>query len=244
MTETKLFDTAKNNNNIDIFLGKWPCDVPFGGGELELVNITLTNNSPKSQNKIPILRLHAGHQMDFEAHEQTPAGHAALLVAQWLNDSDIEESTRYAAELFLWQWPGIRQLDNDQWQLANFKEREDFVHSPILDFQAQNITLKNKGEYAAMLLSLNLQVQAYGFCRKGAPCYLLDACLLCPFFATNKHFISSLQKRTAELQNRREEAVASNNNPLADSCHQALIHLESILIALSKETDDNKGEKQ
>jgi hypothetical protein len=236
MREEQLFQRLSTDTHIDIFLGKWACDIPFGGGEVERVSISLTNDASKSHHHIPILRLHAGHQMDFEAHEQTPAGHAALLVATWINNHSIDESARYAAELFLWQWPGIRQLDDGSWQLADSAIYEARLNDQLVDIHG-NQTLKNNDEFTDFQENihhnLNLQVRAFGFCRNHSPCFLLDACLLCPHFTTNANFTPSLQKRCQELQNKHIEAVANNNQRLASSCHEARMNLECILSTLS-----------
>ncbi|MDQ6967181.1 MAG: hypothetical protein Q9M14_00680 [Mariprofundaceae bacterium] len=243
MNEEQLFQKSSTDTRIDIFLGEWPCDIPFAGGEINHVSISLTDDSPKSHHHIPILRLHAGHQMDFEAHEQTPAGHAAMLVATWLNNHTVDKNVRYAAELFLWQWPKIRQLDDGSWHLTDISTYETLLDNKLVDIQG-NHSLENAHEFNQfqehLRHNLNLQVHPYGFCRKTSPYFLLDACLLCPYFITNAHFSSSLQKRRHELQNKSLEAVTSNNQRLANSCHQALINLESIIAALDTAADKNE----
>ncbi len=244
MNEEQLFRRSPSDTRVDIFLGEWSCDIPFGGGEIEHVSISLTDDSPKSHHHIPVLRLHAGHQMDFEAHEQTPAGHAAMLVATWLNNHTVDENMRYAAELFLWQWPGIRQLDDGSWHLADISTYEAHLDNQLVDIQGNHI-LENAHEFSEFQKNLhhnlNFQVHPYGFCRKEYPCFLLDACLLCPYFATNTHFIAPLQKRSCELQNKSIEAVASNNQRLANSCHKARMNLESIITTLG--ATSNKKEE-
>lgn len=236
MNEEQLFQISPSDTRIDIFLGEWPCDIPFGGGEIERVSLSLTDDSPKSQHHIPVLRLHAGHQMDFEAHEQTPAGHAAMLVATWLNSHEVDKNMRYVAELFLWQWPGIRQLNDGSWHLADLSIYEGKLDNKLVDIQGKHV-LESECELTEfqknLRHSLNLQVHSYGFCRKTSPCFLLDACLLCPSFTTNAHFIASLQKRSYELQSKSIEAVANNNQRLANSCHKARMNLQFITSTLA-----------
>lgn len=244
MSEKKLFQKSSTDTHIDIALGEWPCDIPFGGGEIDRVSLSLTDDSLKSHHHIPILRLHAGHQMDFEAHEQTPAGHASLLVATWLNNNTVDENIRYVAELFLWQWPGIRQLDNGSWQLADTATYEAHLNSNLVDIQGKHI-LKNKRDFSEfqenIRHNLNLQVRPYGFCSKTSPCFLLDACLLCPYFVTSDSFTPSLQERCHALQNKHIEAVSNNNQRLANSCHDARMNLACILSALSTMSNKNEG---
>lgn len=244
MHEEQLFQKSSTEKHLDISLGEWPCDIPFGGGEVDHVSLSLTDDSPISHHHIPILRLHAGHQMDFQAHEQTPAGHASLLVATWLNSNTVDENIRYAAELFLWQWPGIRQLDDGSWQLADSEIYEARLNSNLVDIQGEHI-LKNKHDFAEfqgnICHNLNLQVRSHGFCGKTSPCFLLDACLLCPYFVTNDSFTPSLQERCHELQNKHIEAVANNNQRLANSCHDARMNLVCILSALNIMSNKNEG---
>jgi len=242
MAERKLFEISGPFTHTEIFLGEYPCDIPFGGGDIEQVTASLTTDSPRSKNDIPILRLHASHQMDFQANEQTPAGHAAKLVAEWLNRADPDKNTRYAAELFLWQWPGIRLMDDGTWQLAGLDERRQQLEAPLVNFEGEAAAADVDSE--AMLDSINLQVQKYGFCSKGEPCYILDGCLLCPFFLTNAHFIPTLQKRTIELQNKRLEAVAGNNYRLAEACHDMLQNIEKIMAAFAAQPLQERGESQ
>ncbi|PCI45433.1 MAG: hypothetical protein COB41_01630 [Proteobacteria bacterium] len=243
MHEEQLFQRPSTDTHIDIFLGEWSCDIPFGGGEIERVSLSLTDDSPRSHHHIPILRLHAGHQMDFEAHEQTPAGHASLLVTTWLNNHTVDAGMRYAAELFLWQWPGIRQLDDGSWQLAGSSIYEAQLNNKLIDIHGKHI-LKNEHAFSEFQMdiqrNLNLQVRPHGFCRKPSPCFLLDACLLCPHFVTNANFISSLQKRHDELQNKHMKAVANDNQRLASSCHDARINLACILSKLSTMPNENE----
>lgn len=240
MSEQRLFQITPNQSHIDIFIGEFACDIPFGGGDMESVGVSLTNNSPKSRLHIPILRLNAGHQMDFEAHEQTPAGHAAMLVADWLNQNTVSENERYSAELFLWQWPSIHLLENGQWQLNALEQRQACLDEPMVDIHGNTLDA-NVNIHASM--NNNLQAHPYGFCRKDDPCYLLDACLTCPWFVTNSHFTSCLQKRTSDLQNRRMEAMSNNHHRLVKACHQMLVHLETILTVLDhKYNAQQKGE--
>jgi len=235
MNEQQLFHMRPDDPHVEIFLGEYPCDIPFGGGELEKVAVSLTTDSAKSQHGIPVLRLHAGHQMDFASHEQTPAGHAAKLVADWLNTHNVDDRERYAAELFLWQWPGIRQDDNNRWHLCNREERRTRFEGMMLDC-AGNLVVRDAaasdlpGEQ--IIDSGNLQVQPLGFCCKASPCYLLDACLLCSDFISNIHFLPALKQRLPELQQRRNEAAAANNHRVAESSHQAVQNLEMLIATL------------
>ncbi len=223
----------------DIYLGQYPCDIPFGSGEVMTVAACLTTDSERSQHGIPVLRLHTGSQMDFSAFEQTPAGHAAKLVADWLNahEPDISSQARYAAELFLWQWPGIRQMtENGVWSLADDDERRRCFAGALYDCEG-NLVVRDAAHCDLpkkdILASGNLQVAPYGFCRKGSPCFLLDACLLCPYFLTNRFFQANLERRIPELQQRCDDAAAGNNRRLAEHLHLALDHIESIIMAFS-----------
>jgi hypothetical protein len=245
MPERDLFDISGPFSHTEIFLGEYPCDIPFGGGDMEQVSVSLTTDSPRSKNDIPVLRLHASHQMDFLASEQTPAGHASKLVADWLNRSGPDESTRYVVELFLWQWPGIRQTDEGNWRLVGLTRRSEQIrNAPLINIDGESVSTPDESavDLEAILDSGNLQVQKQGFCNKGKPCYILDGCLLCPFFLTNVHFIPTLQKRTIELQNKRLEAVAGNNYRLAEACHDMLQNIEKIMAAFATQPS-HEGEK-
>ena len=233
----RLFQVVPGQRPTEIFLGEYPCDIPFGGGEIDKVAVILTTDSPRSQHGIPVLRLHAGHHMDFAAYEQTPAGHAAKLVADWLNakHAEINGEQRYMAELFLWQWPGIRQLEDGSWQLADRNERQRRYQGALYDCEG-NLSVHDARAselpMAQILESSNLQVAPYGFCRKPSPCFLLDACLLCPYFLTNAHFLASLEQRIPELRRQRDHAAASNNRRLAEHANLALEHIESIIMTI------------
>lgn len=244
MPEKELFEISGPFTHTEIFLGEYPCDIPFGGGEIEEVSASLTTDSPRSKNDIPVLRLHASHQMDFQADEQTPAGHASKLVADWLNRTQPDKKTRYTVELFLWQWPGIRQADDGTWHLAAMEQRRQQLNAPLANIEGEIIsTPENPSiDTEALLECVNLQVQRFGFCNKGKPCYILDGCLLCPFFLTNAHFIPALQKRTLELQNKRLEAVAGNNHRLAEGCHNMLQNIEKIMAAFAAQPSQERGE--
>jgi len=97
MQGQSLFDITAETHHIELFLGEYDCDVPFGGGKMECVSVSLTTDSPRSRHGIPVLRLQGGHQMDFAAHEQTPAGHAAKLVADWLEHHNPVNEIRHVA---------------------------------------------------------------------------------------------------------------------------------------------------
>jgi hypothetical protein len=233
----RLFKATPSQHPTEIYLGEYPCDIPFGGGEIEKVAVSLTTDSSHAQHGIPVLRLHAGHQMDFAAFEQTPAGHAAKLVADWLNahEPDISDATRYAAELFLWQWPGIRQAADGHWRLADHDERRRRFDGPMYDCEGNLVVRDATDSELAMAKILdcgNLQASPYGYCNKGSPCFLLDACLLCPHFLTNAHFLIALEQRIPELGQRRDDAAAGNNRKLAEHLHLALEHIESIIMAI------------
>jgi hypothetical protein len=175
--------------------------------------------------------------MDFAAYEQTPAGHAAKLAADWLNarHAEISNEQRYRVELFLWQWPGIRQLGDGSWQLADQNERQRRYQGALYDGEG-NLTVHDARvselPMAQILESGNLQVAPYGFCRKPSPCFLLDACLLCPYFLTNVHFLVNLEQRIPELRRQRDDAAASNNRRLAEHVNLALEHIESIIMTI------------
>jgi len=238
MQGQSLFDSAVETNHIAIFLGEYDCDVPFGGGDMERVGISLTTDSPRSKHGIPVLRLQGGHQMDFAAHEQTPSGHAAKLVADWLEHGNPEGAVRHIAELFLWQWPGIRQNEDGHWQLANHDERSTNFSGMMVDWEGTVIAEDAKDADLPgdeILQSVNMQVLPYGFCRKKGPCYLLDACLLCPFFMTNTHYLPQLKMRIPELQEKLKDALSTNNHRLSESCREALQAVEAINKALQNQ---------
>lgn len=235
MTEQSLFQMEAGKPGFEIVLGEYPCDIPFGGGAVEKVVVSLTTNSPRSQHGIPVLRLDAGHHMEFAASEQTPAGHAAKLVADWLNETNPEEGTRHFVELFLWQWPGIREDENGNWQLANLEQRKAAFSGKLLNCKGEVVAEEAESSELPIEQILdcnNLQVHPIGFCSKGEPCFLLDACLTCPLFLTTGHFAQPLQNRASELQNRRNDAVAGNNHRLAEACHNALRNIEMIMARL------------
>jgi len=244
MQGQSLFESPVETNHIEVFLGEYDCDVPFGGGETEHVGISLTTDSLLSQHGIPVLRLQGGHQMDFAAHEQTPAGHAAKLVADWLEHNNPEDAVRHIAELFLWQWPGIRQSEDGQWKLANHDKRSARFTGMMVDWEGTVIA--EEAEDADLpdediLQSVNLQVLPYGFCRKKGPCYLLDACLLCPFFMTNVHFLPTLTARAPELQEKLKDALSTNNQRLTESCRKALQAIKAINKALQEQSVETEG---
>ncbi|MDQ6989605.1 MAG: hypothetical protein Q9M19_06960 [Mariprofundaceae bacterium] len=238
MSESDLFRISKDDQKIDIFLGTFPCDIPFSPDKMDSVNALLTRNSDKSEHGIPVLRLYVDlYQMDFEAHEHTPIGHAAKVIADWLNQqSELDETTRYVVELFLWRWPGIRQDENGLWSLSNKHQRVAVFKPPFINFQSQIVQLdvENTETQQRVLDNSNLQVHDTGFCMKDEPCYLLDACLMCPHFCTNIHFEASLQKRLQKLEDKRDSAVESNNPRLAEVCHQALKHLNQMIAVLQQ----------
>jgi len=239
MQGQSLFDITAETHHIELFLGEYDCDVPFGGGEMERVGVSLTTDSPRSRHGIPVLRLQGGHQMDFAPHEQTPAGHAAKLVADWLEHNDPVSAVRHVAELFLWQWPGIRQTKDGHWQLASHDERSANFSGAMVDWEGTVIATDAADAdlpKEEIIQSVNVQVLPYGFCRKKGPCYLLDACLLCPFFMTNVHFLPTLIARTPELQAKLKDALSTNNHRLTESCREALQAIEAINKALQDQS--------
>jgi len=224
--------TISNTSHPDILLGEYPCDIPFSGGDIDMVAVSLTWNSPRSKHGIPVLALEAGHSMYFTSREQTPAGHAAKLVADWLNSHDVDADQRHIMELFLWQWPGIEQNDaTGQWQLRDATERSKYAEAPMVDMHGHSVA---DVPYESMLNSSNLQVNPYGFCRKASPCFLLDACLNCPLFITNSHFIEALRARIPELQQQRNNAAVSNNQRMVESCQLALAAIDNMVAALEQ----------
>lgn len=240
MQGQSLFDFTTETRHIEVFLGEYDCDAPFGGGEMERVGVSLTTDSPLSRYDIPVLRLRGGrlqggHQMDFAAHEQTPAGHAARLVADWLEDNDPGKAIRHVAELFLWQWPGIRQTKEGHWQLANHDERSARFSGAMVDREGVVIALNAEDAdlpVEEILQSVNVQVLPFGYCRKKGPCYLLDACLLCPFFMTNVYYLPRLKARIPELREKLKDALSTNNGRLTEACREALQAIEAIHKAL------------
>jgi len=242
MQGKNLFDTTADITHVEIFLGEYDCDVPFGGGEMERVGVSLTTASPRSKHGIPVLRLQGGHQMDFTSHEQTPAGHAAKLVADWLEHHDPGDAVRHVIELFLRQWPGIRQTDDGHWRLANYDERSTRFSGAMVDWEGTIITAHAEDAdlpEEEILQSVNIQVSPYGFCRKKRPCYLLDACLLCPFFMTNMHYLPTLAARIPELQEKLKDALSANNHRLAEACREALQSIGTIKKALQDQRSES-----
>jgi len=236
MSESDLFRMGKKDQQRDVFLGDFACDIPFSQNEVDSVGVLLTRNSDKSEHGTPVLRLYAGlYQMDFEAHEHTPVGHAAKVVADWLNQQqDLDETLRYVVELFLWRWSGIRQGDDEKWYLSNQSQRESFFVPPFINSQSQIITLdvENKELRHRILDNSNLQVHDSGFCMKGEPCYFLDACLMCPHFCTNTHFKDTFKMRLNKLEDKRDSAIESNNPRLAEICHQAIQNINKMMLTL------------
>jgi len=227
MPEHSLFSAPGEAAPIEVFLGEHDCDVPFGEGGTRRVAVSLTTDSPRSKHGIPVLRLQGGHRLDFAAHEQTPAGHAALLVARWLEQARPEGAARRAAELFLWQWPGIEPNEQGRWRLTNEAERRKRFSPPFADASGR---LLDAGDAPAdtVLDSLNLQVVPYGFCRKSGPCYLLDGCLLCPHFVTSIACLPAIEARLPELEAKRRQALESNNQRLAEACQKAVRAIDRI----------------
>ncbi len=240
MPEHRLFSETGDRPPIEVFLGEYACDVPFGGGETERVAASLTTDSPRSKHGIPVLRLAGGHRMDFTAREQTPAGHAALLVARWLGAARPEGAARRAAELFLWQWPGIEPGEDGRWRLADEEARQARCAPPFVDVTGRVIAVDDVAR-EAMLASANLQTGAQGFCRKDGPCYLLDGCLLCPHFLTTAACWPAIEVRIPGLRDRLEQALAANNQRLAETCQQALAAIETIRRALERARDNEGG---
>ncbi len=228
MGESALFKMSSNISHLEVLLGEFPCDLPFGAGPHKRVTLSLTCDSPRSKHGIPVLKLYAGQLMEFTSSEQTPAGHAAKLVAEWLNRTSPDSETRHMAELFLWQWPGIHQRDDGSWHLVDEENRKSLFSGPMINCNGEVVSddIQHSGLSADSILdSMNLQVNPYGFCNKGTPCYLLDGCLMCPSFLTNSSFIPALKKRAIELKDKRGEAIAANNHQLADSCHHMLYNI-------------------
>ncbi len=215
--------------SIDVFLGEYPCDVPFGGGETETATLSLTTASPRSKHGIPVLRVEAGHRMDFRANEQTPAGNAALLVARWLNDGHGDERERHAAELFLWQWPGVEQNSEGRWQLSDLDARRTALTPPFVDCHGNTVAIDDP---EALLDSLNLQPAGIGFCRKQGPCFLSEACLMCEDFVTTKASVDALRKRREELLLKRDDAAIGNHQRLVEACQEAIENIGRMIRAL------------
>jgi len=242
MGESALFKMSSNISHLEILLGEFPCDLPFRGGAHKRVTLSLTCDSPRSKHGIPVLKLYAGQTMEFTSSEQTPAGHAARLVAKWLNRTSPDSETRHMAELFLWQWPGIHQKDDGNWHLVDEEVRTSQFSGPMINCHGEELSdgiLHSELSADSILDSMNLQVNPYGFCNKGAPCYLLDGCLMCPSFLTNSSFMPTLKKRAVELTNKRGAAVAANNHQLADSCHNVLYNIELMEAKIGHEEDGN-----
>jgi len=233
LPEHHLFATTGEPLPLEVFLGEYICDIPFGGGETERVAASLTTDSPRSKHGIPVLRLQGGHQMDFAAHEQTPAGHAALLVARWLERARPEGATRRTAELFLWQWPGIEPGEDGRWHRVDEDARKACCMPPFADISGHVMERAETLPRETMLASLNLQTGDRGFCRKEGPCYLLDGCLLCPHFITSAACLPALTARIPALRNKQRQALAANNHRLAEACQRALGSIASISRALA-----------
>ncbi len=242
MPEHQLFTAAGDGQPIEVFLGEYACDVPFGGGETERVAASLTTDSPRSKHGIPVLRLAGGHRMDFAAHEQTPAGQAALLVARWLEAARPEGAARRAAELFLWQWPGIEPGEDGRWRLADEAARRARCAPPFVDVTGRAVAVDDVAR-EAMLTSLNLQTGSLGFCRKDGPCYLLDGCLLCQHFLTTAACWPAIEARIPELREKLARALSMNNQRLAETCQQALANIEIIARALQGARENEEGEE-
>jgi len=244
MQGQSLFDFTAETHHIEVFLGEYDCDVPFTSGEMGRVGASLTTDSPRSKHGIPVLRLQGGHQMDFTAQEQTPAGHAAKLVANWLEANNPAKAVRHIAELFLWQWPGIRQTEAGHWQLASYNERSVKFSGTMVDWEGATIAANAELPREEILQSVNVQVLPYGFCRKKGPCYLLDACLLCPFFMTNAHYLPQLKMRIPELQEKLKDALSTNNHRLAETCREALRAIDAINKALQSQPLESEGQDE
>jgi len=224
--------TISQTSHPDILLGEFACDIPFSGGETEMVSVSLTWNSPRAKHGIPVLALESGHVMHFTAWEQTPAGHAAKLVADWLNTHDVAGQQRHMIDLFLWQWPGIEQDDaSGRWTLRDAEKRSRFADAAMVDTQGHSVT---DVPYETLLNSVNLQANPYGFCRKASPCYLLDACLTCPLFITNNHFNETLRARISEIKQQRDNAAISNNQRMVELCQRTLTAIDNMTAALEQ----------
>lgn len=236
MRGQELFNLSQTSSP-DIFLGEYPCDIPFSGGNTEQVAVSLTWHSPRSKHGIPVLALEAGHTMYFTAREQTPAGHAAKLVADWLNEHDVPQEQQHRIELFLWQWPGIEQDEQGHWVLCDRQQRMQYLNEPMVDTAGHNVSEVPRD---SILRSGNLQVSAYGYCRKPSPCFLLDACLTCPLFITNRHFIRSLHSRIAELEQLRDQAALGNNQRMVDACQLALTAIDTMIRVLEQSQPDKE----
>lgn len=245
MVEQHLFQIRTEEPYIEVFLGVHACDIPFEGGLTQKAGLSLTTDSPRSKNGIPVLRLlginRTDRPLDFESHEQTPAGHAAKLVADWLNRQVVSDEVRYAAELFLWQWPGIQQHEDGQWQLADEDDRRTRFSGVMVDCSGKTIA-HDAGTSdlprEQILQSPNLRVNPLGYCRKLQPCYLLDACFLCPHFMCNASFLPALRERVCELRNKRADASACNNQRLAETSLMTLHNIGRIEAALTHDRTD------
>jgi len=213
------------------------CDVPFAGGRTVRVGAALTLDSDRAAADEPVLRLLLGHRMDFLAHEQTPAGHAARIVADWLNAHPGDEETRRVGERFLSRWPGIRRGEDGIWRLTDLEERRLKFHGRMVD--CEGTIIADEGEHShlpveAILQSPNLQVAAFGFCRKKGPCGLQDACFSCPFFMTCAEFLPALDAAAARLNETLKEALHARYHDLADTCRRSLHAIHRIHEALQQ----------
>jgi hypothetical protein len=158
-----------------------------------------------------------------------------MLVATWLNTQDVNADARHEAELFLWQWPGIRRGKDGQWSLTAEAERRRHFTGRMVDIEGRAIADSEGSSDLSrdrILASSNLQVQPFGYCRKDGPCFLLDACLICPHFITSSSFLPALNRKVEELESKLAEAAAANNQRLADSCRHALRGARSIIQVL------------
>ena len=231
MTEAELFEYSSGHRDIEVFIGGFECDAPVAGNGAGRVGVSLTTDSPRSQHSVPVLRLDGGRRLDFAADEQTPAGHAALLVANWLNNHDVDAEARYFAELFLWQWPGIRQDGDGKWRLAGEKERCERFAGTMVDMEGR-VIVEDAARSGPLVddvrTSLNLQVSHLGYCRKKSACSLLDACLVCPHFISNISYLPAIEARIPELEAKLAEATAGNNQRLADTCRRTLRNIRAI----------------
>jgi len=227
----ELFSISKTSHP-DILLGDYPCDIPFSGGSCDQVAVSLTWHSPQAKHGIPVLALEAGHTMYFAAHEQTPAGHAAKLVGDWLNSHDISDEQRHQIELFLWQWPGIEQNEDGSWTLRDIQQRRNHLDAPpMVDVNGHAVA---EVPADTVLNSGNLQANTLGYCRKESPCFLLDACLNCPLFITNKHFSQAIKRRRPEIEEHRDSAAISNNQRMVEVCQNTLEAIDNMTRALEQ----------
>ncbi len=219
------------------YLGEHDCDVPFGNGAMRRVGISLVTDSIRSRRGMPVLRLFMGHRMDFLPHEQTPAGHAAWMVADWLNTHADDETIRHVAERFLGQWPGIHRDGKGKWRLTGLEERGALFSGMMVDCEGTMIT-DEAGQSdlpaASIIQSPNLQVWPYGYCRKKGPCFLQDACFSCPFFMTGAAFLPALRECVPGLQITLKDALLAHHHHLAEARRLALHGIQRISEALQK----------